>query len=87
MSLHSTVLIEVWTGPKSSLHVNKEGVDGVTGVEVADGINECIKAVRRQIGAGADWIKVIFTIAVMRGAHIYLIRFPYECHHYTDLCR
>ncbi|OAX41021.1 hypothetical protein K503DRAFT_713498 [Rhizopogon vinicolor AM-OR11-026] len=45
-------------GPKSSLYVNKEGIDGVTGVEVADGTDECIKAVRRQIGAGADWIKI-----------------------------
>ena len=33
-------------------------MDGVTGAEVADGVDECIKAVRRQIGAGADWIKV-----------------------------
>ncbi|KAG0706694.1 hypothetical protein DFH29DRAFT_900962 [Suillus ampliporus] len=45
-------------GPKSSLYVNKEGIDGVTGVEVADGRHECVKAVRRQIGAGADWIKI-----------------------------
>ncbi|KAG1799025.1 uncharacterized protein HD556DRAFT_1231790 [Suillus plorans] len=48
-------------GPKSSLYVNKEGIDDVTGVDVADGTQECIKAVRRQIGAGADWIKVIVT--------------------------
>ena len=33
-------------------------MDGVTGAEVADGVVECVKAVRRQIGAGADWIKV-----------------------------
>ncbi|KAG2141087.1 hypothetical protein DEU56DRAFT_283261 [Suillus clintonianus] len=45
-------------GPKSSLYLNKEGIDGVTGVDVADGSQECIKAVRRQIGAGADWIKI-----------------------------
>ncbi|KAG1871568.1 hypothetical protein F4604DRAFT_2013550 [Suillus subluteus] len=45
-------------GPKSSLYLNKEGIDGVTGVDAADGTQECIKAVRRQIGAGADWIKV-----------------------------
>ncbi|KAF9237060.1 hypothetical protein BU15DRAFT_49217 [Melanogaster broomeanus] len=45
-------------GPKSSLYVNQEGIDGITGAEVADGRDECSKAVRRQIGAGADWIKV-----------------------------
>lgn len=28
------------------------------GAEVVDGETECRKAVRRQIGAGADWIKV-----------------------------
>lgn len=38
--------------------MHQEGVDGVSGAEVADGVDECIKAVRRQIGAGADWIKV-----------------------------
>ncbi|KAH7886385.1 hypothetical protein F5I97DRAFT_1810064 [Phlebopus sp. FC_14] len=45
-------------GPKGSLHVNKEGIDRITGAEVADGREECLKAVRRQIGAGADWIKI-----------------------------
>ncbi|KAF8837627.1 hypothetical protein BDN67DRAFT_908900 [Paxillus ammoniavirescens] len=45
-------------GPKSSLYTNQEGIDGVTGAEVADGCEECMKAVRRQIGAGADWIKI-----------------------------
>jgi hypothetical protein len=50
-----------YTGPKSYLHLNREGIDGVTGVDAADGTQECIKAVRRQIGAGADWIKVIVT--------------------------
>ncbi|OCH92980.1 hypothetical protein OBBRIDRAFT_725705, partial [Obba rivulosa] len=45
-------------GPKSGVHLNQEGVDGITGAEVADGVVECVKAVRRQIGAGADWIKV-----------------------------
>ena len=74
LSWHHPVLIEKYKGPKSSLFVNKEGIDGVTGVEVADGVDECIKAVRRQIGAGADWIKVIFTFAVImrRDAHICL---------------
>ncbi|KAJ7709567.1 hypothetical protein B0H17DRAFT_1028336 [Mycena rosella] len=45
-------------GPKSSIHLNKEGVEGVVGAEAADGPAECIRAVRRQIGAGADWIKI-----------------------------
>ncbi|KAJ3891481.1 hypothetical protein GG344DRAFT_76878 [Lentinula edodes] len=45
-------------GPKSSLHMNLEGLEGVTGAEVADGVDECIRATRRQIGAGADWIKI-----------------------------
>ena len=30
----------------------------MSGAEVADGVKECRKAVRRQVGAGADWIKV-----------------------------
>ena len=46
------------TGPKGDLHINQEGVQGVTGAEAADGVDECRKVVRRQIGAGADWIKV-----------------------------
>ncbi|KAK0500033.1 hypothetical protein EDD18DRAFT_1148175 [Armillaria luteobubalina] len=45
-------------GPKSSIHPHSEGIEGVTGAEVADGIDECVKAVRRQVGAGVDWIKV-----------------------------
>lgn len=34
------------------------------GAEVADGVQECEMAVKRQIGAGADWIKVsdIYTL-------------------------
>jgi len=31
---------------------------GVVGAEVADGVNEIVKVVRRQIGRGADWIKI-----------------------------
>jgi len=38
--------------------MNVEGVEGMTGAEAADGRGECRKVVRRQIGAGADWIKV-----------------------------
>ncbi|KAG5352820.1 hypothetical protein C0989_000271 [Termitomyces sp. Mn162] len=45
-------------GPKSSLFPSQSGVEGITGAQVADGIEECIKAVRKQIGAGADWIKI-----------------------------
>ncbi|KAH9830427.1 uncharacterized protein C8Q71DRAFT_785711 [Rhodofomes roseus] len=45
-------------GPKNKTHFNRDGVEGVTGAEVVDGEVECIKAVRRQIGGGADWIKV-----------------------------
>ncbi|KAF8555087.1 hypothetical protein OG21DRAFT_1597060 [Imleria badia] len=45
--------------PLSSL---QNGIDGITGAEVADGCDECIKAVRRQIGAGADWIKANYRV-------------------------
>ncbi|KAF9062860.1 hypothetical protein BDP27DRAFT_1271375 [Rhodocollybia butyracea] len=45
-------------GPKNTIHVNQEGTEGVTGAEVADGVDGCIRATRRQIGAGADWIKI-----------------------------
>ncbi|KAJ7312996.1 hypothetical protein DFH08DRAFT_436557 [Mycena albidolilacea] len=45
-------------GPKGSIHFNKEGVEGIVGAEAADGPDECIRAVRKQIGAGADWIKI-----------------------------
>ncbi|KAJ7176851.1 hypothetical protein C8R46DRAFT_1346787 [Mycena filopes] len=45
-------------GPKSSIHMNTEGVEGVVGAEAADGPAECVRAVRRQIGAGADCIKI-----------------------------
>ncbi|KAF8529775.1 hypothetical protein BU17DRAFT_73058 [Hysterangium stoloniferum] len=45
-------------GPRGCHHMNCEGVDGKTGAEAADGEDDCRQAVRRQIGAGADWIKV-----------------------------
>ncbi|CDO73387.1 hypothetical protein BN946_scf185013.g21 [Trametes cinnabarina] len=45
-------------GPKSNLHLHQDGVECVTGAEFVDGEVECIKAVRKQVGAGADWIKV-----------------------------
>ena len=46
------------SGPKSRLHLHQEGVEGVTGATFVDGEVECVKAVRKQVGAGADWIKV-----------------------------
>ncbi|CAA7264934.1 unnamed protein product [Cyclocybe aegerita] len=45
-------------GPRSSLYPHQEGIDGVRGAEPVDGVEECVKEVRKQIGAGADWIKV-----------------------------
>ncbi|KAF9023920.1 hypothetical protein BDZ89DRAFT_1041420 [Hymenopellis radicata] len=45
-------------GPRSAIHVNQDGVEGITGAEVAGGVDACVNAVRRQIGAGADCIKL-----------------------------
>ncbi|KAF8079360.1 hypothetical protein FPV67DRAFT_113826 [Lyophyllum atratum] len=45
-------------GPKSSLFPSQNGIEGVIGAESADGLEGCIRAVRKQIGAGADWIKI-----------------------------
>ncbi|KAL1951721.1 hypothetical protein VTO73DRAFT_870 [Trametes versicolor] len=45
-------------GPKSALHLHQDGVEGVTGAEFVDGEAECRRAVRKQVGAGADWIKL-----------------------------
>lgn len=47
-------------GPRNKLYPNRDGIEGVMGAEPADGEVECKKAVRRQVGAGADWIKVTF---------------------------
>lgn len=52
------MIFGVSPGPKSKINLNQEGIEGITGAEVADGEVECVKAVRRQVGAGADWIKV-----------------------------
>ncbi|KAA1467791.1 hypothetical protein DENSPDRAFT_770657 [Dentipellis sp. KUC8613] len=49
-------------GPRSGVNLGVEGVDGVTGAEIADGVDGCVRAVRRQIGAGADWIKVHYRV-------------------------
>lgn len=46
------------SGPKCDLHPNEEGVDGKHGAVAVDGVENCVREVRRQIGAGADWIKV-----------------------------
>ncbi|KAJ8457137.1 hypothetical protein ONZ51_g11706 [Trametes cubensis] len=48
--------------PKSNLHLHQQGVEGVTGAEFVDGEAECMKAVRKQVGAGADWVKVLYTV-------------------------
>ncbi|KAF8204132.1 hypothetical protein BJ912DRAFT_896082 [Pholiota molesta] len=45
-------------GPRSSLYPSQQGVDGVNGAEPVDGVDNCVKEVRKQIGAGADWIKI-----------------------------
>ncbi|KAF8323130.1 hypothetical protein DL93DRAFT_2049805, partial [Clavulina sp. PMI_390] len=45
-------------GPKHELRPLQEGVDGVTGSLVADGVYAARAAVRKQVGAGADWVKV-----------------------------
>ncbi|KAG9125888.1 hypothetical protein FRC07_005746 [Ceratobasidium sp. 392] len=45
-------------GPKNRLNPNKQGVQGVTGAQIADGPDDCMRVVRQQIGTGVDWIKV-----------------------------
>ncbi|PPQ96795.1 hypothetical protein CVT26_006209 [Gymnopilus dilepis] len=45
-------------GPRSSLYPHQQGINGVNGAEPVDGIAECVKEVRKQIGAGADWVKI-----------------------------
>ena len=40
------------------LYPAQEGIDGIRGAESVDGVDACIREVRKQIGAGADWIKV-----------------------------
>ncbi len=63
------------TGPKSSIHPHSEGIEGVTGAEVVDGIDECVKAVRRQVGAGVDWIKVYLSIILFSCHYSLVVRF------------
>ena len=57
---------DVETGPKSSIFVSKEGIEDITGAAVADGSDECRKVVRKQVGAGADWIKVSASVSLSR---------------------
>lgn len=45
-------------GPRNHLNPSQRGVDGITGAEAVDGVDECVKEVRKQIGTGADWIKI-----------------------------
>ncbi|QRV88776.1 amidohydrolase family protein [Ceratobasidium sp. AG-Ba] len=48
-------------GPRNKLHPNEQGVQGVTGAQIADGNDDCMRVVRQQVGAGVDWIKVVPT--------------------------
>ncbi|KAG9125887.1 hypothetical protein FRC07_005745 [Ceratobasidium sp. 392] len=45
-------------GPKNKLYPSEQSVDGIAGAQVADGPDGCMRAVRQQIGAGVDWVKV-----------------------------
>lgn len=53
------VILIIGVGPKNATRPSALGVDGKYGVDVADGVDECVKVVRRHIGAGTDWIKVL----------------------------
>ena len=70
-SLRTELSAFEFLGPKGGLHVNEEGVDGITGAMIADGVDECRKAVRKQIGAGADWIKVSAENLVQRRTELF----------------
>jgi len=52
-------ILIIYVGPKNLTRPSAIEVDGKYGVDVADGVAECVKVVRRHIGAGADWIKVL----------------------------
>ncbi|KIM20134.1 hypothetical protein M408DRAFT_334125 [Serendipita vermifera MAFF 305830] len=45
-------------GPKNNSRPYVTEVDGKSGADPASGVDECVRVVRRHIGAGADWIKV-----------------------------
>jgi hypothetical protein len=55
-------ILKPHVGPKNPTRPSAIGVDGKYGVDVADGVAECVKVVRRHVGAGADWIKVLVMI-------------------------
>lgn len=57
-------------GPKSSLYLSRDGVEGVMGAKVADGVDGCIREVRRQIGVGSDWIKVPVYVPLLRIVYV-----------------
>jgi hypothetical protein len=53
-----------------SLYPSRDGVEGVMGAKVADGVDGCIREVRRQVGVGSDWIKVpvyVPLLCIVRG--------------------
>ncbi|KAG8868522.1 hypothetical protein FRC20_003246 [Serendipita sp. 405] len=45
-------------GPKNQQRPYLTEVDGKAGADSASGVEECVRVVRRHIGAGADWIKI-----------------------------
>lgn len=44
------------------------------GAEAADGPDECIRAVRKQIGAGADWIKVCSNFIIRKAISYFFMQ-------------
>lgn len=65
------------------MYPGQDGVDGVTGAEAADGEDGCRRAVRRQIGAGTDWIKVIELSRDLPSSPT-LMSFPIDLRRYDD---
>ncbi|CAG8714191.1 14795_t:CDS:2, partial [Acaulospora colombiana] len=63
-------------GPKNVNRPYVTEVDGKSGADPASGVDECVRVVRRQIGAGADWIKVSMQLDNQLDAHLVL-----------DICR
>jgi hypothetical protein len=65
------------------LYPSIPGIEGVMGSEPADGVDGCIREVRKQVGVGADWVKV-------KNAHKCLVFFrnrAFDCCHVLDLRR
>jgi hypothetical protein len=46
--------VNLQTGPGSSSYSSSPGVEGVMGSEPVDGVDGCIREVRKQVGVGAD---------------------------------